>query len=71
MSYGRIMLFVYLIALPIAAYLILNIVRRLRAIRELDARMRREEVGRAFDPYAAMTQPYEVEELLTRTPRRK
>ena len=42
------------IGLPIIACLIVNIVRRVRAIQALDARLRAEEKAKPLDPYAEL-----------------
>lgn len=62
---------VYGIGLPIIVYLILSVGRRIRAIRELDARLRAEDQRGIADPYAGMARIHEAQEILQRARRGK
>ncbi len=70
-TYENIRLFVWLVGVPVILFLLWNTVRRVRAIRELDARLREEEAQNARNPYADMAQMYEARELLERARRGK
>ena len=61
-TYQLIRALTYVIGLPIIAVLCYSIVRRLRAIRELDARVREEEAQNAQNPYAQMAAMYQQQE---------
>lgn len=54
----------YFIGIPIIAVLCYSIVRRLQAIRELDAQVREEEAQNAQNPYAQMAAMYQQQEAL-------
>ena len=63
-NYEILRLVVYLIGVPIIAYLCINAVRKVRAIRELDTRLKEEAEQNAKNPYAEMAQLLEAQELL-------
>ena len=71
MNYATIRLVVWVIGVPIIVFLIVSIMRRVRAIRDLDARLREEEARNAASPYADMARLYEARELLDRAKRGK
>jgi len=64
MSYENFRLIVYAVGVPIIVFLIVSIIRRIRAINTLDAKLREEEAANAQNPYAQMAQMYEAQELL-------
>lgn len=64
-------LIVYLVGVPIIVYLAVQALRKVRAIRDLDARLREEEAASARNPYAQMARLYEAQELLERARRGK
>lgn len=70
-SYELFRLLVYVIGVPIILYLAFQAVRKVLAIRELDARLRAEEEASAQNPYASMARLYEAQELLERARRGK
>ncbi|GAB4455269.1 MAG: hypothetical protein OHK0029_11110 [Armatimonadaceae bacterium] len=53
---------VYLIGIPVILYLCYSIMQRLRAIKELDAKLREEAAQNAANPYAQMASLYEQQE---------
>jgi hypothetical protein len=68
-TYETLRLIVWAVGVPIIIALIVSIVRRVRAIRELDAKLRAEEAQQAKNPYADMARMYETQELLERARR--
>jgi hypothetical protein len=50
---------VYIVGLPIIALLLVSIVRRIRAIRALDAELRAEEARNPTNPQAALARLFE------------
>jgi hypothetical protein len=68
-SYETLRLIVWVFGLPIIIALLIRIIRRVRAIHELDARLREEEEQQAKNPYGEMARMYEAQELLERTRR--
>lgn len=64
-------LIVYLVGVPVIVYLTVQALRKVRAIRDLDARLREEEEAGARNPYAQMARLYEAQELLERARRGK
>lgn len=63
-NYEILRLAVWSIGLPIIVYLVWRILRRIRDIRELDARLREEEAANAHNPYAQMARLFETQQLL-------
>ena len=63
-SYELFRLIVWGIGLPVIALLIWRVSKRLKDIRELDAKLRREEAATAANPYAQMAALYETQEIL-------
>jgi hypothetical protein len=63
-TYQLIRMLTYIIGIPIIAVLCYSIVRRLRAIRDLDAQVREEEAQNAQNPYAQMAAMYQQQEAL-------
>jgi uncharacterized membrane-anchored protein len=61
-TYALVRTLTYLIGIPIITGLCISIVRRLRAIRELDAQVRQEEAQNAQNPYAQMAALYQQQE---------
>jgi hypothetical protein len=55
---------VWTIGLPIIVFLIVRLIRQVRAIRTLDAQLREEERQNAANPYYQMSRLYEAEKLL-------
>jgi len=70
-TYETVRLIVWAIGVPIIIALVVSIVRRVRAIQALDAKLREEEEQQAKNPYADMARMYEAQELLERTRRRR
>jgi hypothetical protein len=63
---------VWTIGLPIIVFLVVRLIRQVRAIRTLDAQLREEERQNAANPYYQMSRLYEAEKLLeTARPKRK
>jgi hypothetical protein len=52
------------IGTPVIVYLTVRIVRRIRDINTLDARLREEEKANAQNPYAQMARMYELQQIL-------
>ena len=52
------------IGTPIIVYLIARIVRRVRDINALDAKLREEEAANAQNPYAQMARMYELQQII-------
>lgn len=55
---------VWVVGVPIIAWLLVNIVRRTREINRRIAELREEEKRNAQNPYAAMAQLYEAQQLI-------
>ena len=55
---------VWVIGVPVIVFLIVQIARRLRQIDVRIAKLREEEAQNAQNPYAAMAQLYEAQQLL-------
>lgn len=73
-TYQLVRTLTYVIGIPIIVALCISIVRRLRAIRELDAQVREEEARNAQNPYAQMAALYqqqEAREMLAKAKRGK
>jgi hypothetical protein len=68
-TYETLRLVVWVVGVPIIVALLVSIVRRVRAIRDLDQRLRDEEEQQAKNPYAEMARMYEAQELLERARR--
>lgn len=64
MRYETFRLIVYAVGVPIIVFLIVSIVRRVRAISALDAKLREEEAANTQNPYAQMATMYEAQALL-------
>jgi hypothetical protein len=64
--YEWIRLVVYVIGIPIIVLLLRNAARRVRDIKELDAKLREEEAQNAQNPYAQMAKMMDARELLDR-----
>lgn len=62
--YEQFRVLVWIVGVPLIAFLVWQISRRLRAIRELDERLRKEEAESPKNPYAEMAKMYEVQEIL-------
>jgi hypothetical protein len=69
--YEWVRLLVYVIGVPIIVLLLRNAARRVRDIKELDARLREEEAQNAKNPYAEMAKAMEARELLERARRER
>lgn len=63
-GYELFRLIVYLIGLPIILYLIVRLIRQVRAINVLDNQLREEEERNANNPYYQMARMYEAQVLL-------
>ena len=63
-SYEIIRAVVWIVGIPIICFLLWSILRRVRAIRELDKKLLAEEALQATNPYAEMARMYETQELL-------
>ena len=63
-TYEVVRLLVWIIGLPIIAYLLWRIIQRVREINARDAELRAEEEANAQNPYFAMARMYEAEQLL-------
>jgi hypothetical protein len=61
-SLERLSRIVLVIGIPIIVYLLVNIVRRVRAIRTLDAKLREEEARNPMPPQAALAQLYQKDD---------
>lgn len=61
-TYEIIRTVVWIVGIPIIIFLILNITRRVQAIRTLDKQLRDEEAQTATNPYADMARMYEEQE---------
>ena len=55
---------VWAVGLPIIIYLCINAVRKVQAIRVLDARLKEEAERNKRNPYAQMAELYEAREIL-------
>jgi hypothetical protein len=55
---------VWAIGLPVILFLVVRLIRQVRAIRKLDAQLREEEARNAANPYYQMSRLYEAEKLL-------
>ena len=64
MTYETLRLVVYTIGLPIIAYLLFNAVRKVRAIRTLDTRLKAEAERNKRNPYAQMAELLEANEIV-------
>ena len=56
----------WIVGIPIICFLLWRVVCRVKDIRELDTRLRKEEAQNAQNPYADMARMYEAQELLDR-----
>ena len=63
-NYEAFRLVVWAIGLPIIIYLVINAVRKVQAIRELDRKLKEEAERNAKNPYAEMALMLEAQELL-------
>ncbi|MBC8102007.1 MAG: hypothetical protein H7Z41_05405 [Cytophagales bacterium] len=66
---------VWVIGTPIIVFLVVRLVRQVRAIKALDTQLREEEARNAGNPYYQMSQLHEAQKLLepgeSRKPRRE
>ncbi len=69
--YETLRFFVWAIGLPIIVFLVVRLVRQVRAIRTLDAELREEEKRNAANPYYQMSRLYEAEKLLEKNPQKQ
>lgn len=63
-SYEVFRAIVWAVGLPIILFLLWKAIRRVRALRELDARLREEEAATPRNPYADMAKMYEVQQIM-------
>lgn len=56
--------FVWAIGTPIIVFLLVRLIRQVRAIRTLDAQLREEEAQNVGNPYYQMSRLYEAEKLV-------
>ena len=55
---------VWTVGVPIIIFLVVRLIRQVRAIRTLDAQLREEEARNAANPYYQMSRMYEAEKLV-------
>lgn len=71
MTYEQFRTIIWLVGVPIIVALLVQIVKRVRAINAEHQRLLEEEAQQSKNPYAEMARMYEARELLDRTKRRR